>query len=93
LQVCTFCFFSQENPLVQKFKKICDVDIWHIDPGLVFVRDFPALHKFLLKTDSIINIALFCQKVFNFFGSYLPNRIENNFKKIEDGYEVLLEKG
>lgn len=67
--------FFQENPLVPEFQKICDVHIWRVDSGMVLEKDFPALYKFLIKSDSLKKIALFFQKAFNFFGSYIPNLV------------------
>ena len=67
--------FFQDNPLVPEFQKVCDVHIWRVDSGLVLERDFPALHNFLIKSYLLKKIALFFQKAFNFFGSYIPNLV------------------
>jgi glycosyltransferase involved in cell wall biosynthesis len=67
--------FFQYNPLVPDFQKICEVNIWKMDTGLILERDFPSFYKFIKTINILRKTALVFQKAYNFIMDYVPNLV------------------
>ena len=78
--------FFQENALVPDFRKICDVYIIVQNKGLVIENDFPLLHTISRGNKYLGKAILYCQKMVNFFGYYVPNLVA--IRKFVKNHEI-----